>query len=78
MRIENGTRVIKVFMYICSLLNDGDEVRNVTGRVGAAGKRPDYFNVLNKTLGNDTFTKHPFRYYKIMVTQAVSLYVDII
>ena len=69
--IENGTRVIKVFMYICSLLNDGDEVRNVTGRVGAAGNRPDYFNVLNKMMGNDMFTKHPFRYYKIMITQAV-------
>ena len=62
---------INVFIYLCGMLNDGDETRNVTGLVGGSGSRPDYFTVFNKHSPISTFLKQPYRHHKIMITQSV-------
>ena len=64
-------RTITVFIYLCGMLNDGDETRNVTGLVGGSGSRPDYFTVLNKQSPISSFLSQPYRHHKIMLTQSV-------
>ena len=61
----------KFYLYLAGLVNDGDEVRSSTGIVGAAGNRPDYFTVLNKSSPMRDCLYQPWRHYKITLTQSV-------
>ena len=71
----NDGRIITIFIFICSMLNDGDEVRNVTGRTGAAGNRPDYYTSLHRSFPLKDLYLQPFRHHKVMISQSVSYYI---
>ena len=69
--IKTLNKKCKFYLYLAGLVNDGDEVRSSTGIVGAAGNRPDYFTVLNKSSPMRDCLYQPWRHYKITLTQSV-------
>ena len=67
----------RIHLILIGMCNDGDEVRHVTGRLGASGNRPDHFNVLNKYSPMSNLLYQPYRHHKIMLTQSVLFHTSI-